>query len=171
MDESFHDFYRSRKHYIPDPEQDIALFIARQHELKVHEHDPNRPGAQKERLGHDCFEVGRANIMEKRYLEQLGVEREQYYSFRSTLEGAQYKDKPLEQVLEQMSLEHSGSKDQGADIGFIIQALTGETGGQGESGGADDENLLFENEDPEMDMEGERAYDGVRHMLGDGWSI
>jgi hypothetical protein len=171
VDESFHDFYRSRKHYIPDPEGDIKLFIARQEELKVHKYDTNRPEAKKEQPGHDCYEVGRVNIMEKRYLEQLGVERNQYYGLRSTLESTQYKDKPLDEVLKQMSLEHLEANNQGADIDFIIEALTGETGGQRESAEMDEDNLFFENDEPEMDKEGEKAYEGVRHMLGDGWGI
>ncbi|KAG9075731.1 hypothetical protein FS749_012574 [Ceratobasidium sp. UAMH 11750] len=165
IDECFHNFYRSRKHYVPDAEQDINLFIARHNELKIHEYNPNRPETKKEKRAHDCFAAGRVNIMEKNYLGQLALEREQYLRNRSTLDLAQHMDVPLEETLQQMALKHTQAGNQNANMNQIIQSLFNDTEEQGSTG----DDLFFENHEPEANEEGERAYEETRHMLGDGW--
>ncbi|KAF8593162.1 hypothetical protein BDV93DRAFT_395927, partial [Ceratobasidium sp. AG-I] len=62
VDESFHDFYRSRKHYIPDPENDIKMLMARHATLNIHKHNPDRPGHQQETRTVDCFALGQTKL-------------------------------------------------------------------------------------------------------------
>jgi hypothetical protein len=159
VDECFHDFYRSRKHYIPDPEDDIKLFMARHAELKVHEHIQNRLESKIEKHAHNCFEAGRVNIMAKKYLEELGVKREQYFGFITNVEQAKSKGTPIEEILAQMRLEHEQSHNHNSNINRIVQALIGD---QQEGTENKVEDLLFEGDEPEADKEGQPR----RHVIG-----
>lgn len=101
MDECFHDFYRSRKHYIPDPEIDIKLLIARHTEMGIHCYVPNRPENQKEERTLDCWAEGHKKLA-KGYLDSLAQDRAQYFAYKSSLELASNQNQSIEEIIEQI---------------------------------------------------------------------
>ncbi|KAG8714385.1 hypothetical protein FRC08_011992 [Ceratobasidium sp. 394] len=90
--------------------------------------------------------------MEKHYLGQLALEREQHLRNRSTLDLAQHMDVPLEETLQQMALKHTQASNQNPIMNHIIQSLLNDTGEQGNTG----DNLFFENHEPEANEQGNK---------------
>ncbi|KAG8712321.1 hypothetical protein FRC09_019994 [Ceratobasidium sp. 395] len=175
VEENFHDYYRSKKHYTPSSEKDIKLFIARHKELGIYHYNPNRPENKTEKRAHDCVAVGRVNIMEKNYLGQLALEREQYFGSRSRLNRPRYKNLPKEETIQLMAQEHAQAHSQDTTIDRLIQSITdelevGEGDEPGDEGDEGEQNdLHYEVNEPELDEDGDPAYQETRHALIDGW--
>ncbi|CUA71308.1 hypothetical protein RSOLAG22IIIB_09487 [Rhizoctonia solani] len=101
MDESFHDFYRSRKHYVHDAEEDIKLLLKRHAERHIHKPTPDSTtGKEKEKRLRDCFAMGRVKIEDKKYLDAVTRERIEYFSNLSVLEISERENISLEEAIQ-----------------------------------------------------------------------
>ncbi|QRV74650.1 hypothetical protein RhiJN_02665 [Ceratobasidium sp. AG-Ba] len=109
VDECFHDFYRSRKHYVPDPEPDIALLMLRHAERKIFEKDSEHPSDEPEKRTVDCWENG-VTKLSKGYLDKLAQERTQYLAYRSNLEIYErdgHSDEQIINLIKRDSISHT----------------------------------------------------------------
>ncbi|KAG8687592.1 hypothetical protein FRC11_006935 [Ceratobasidium sp. 423] len=101
MDENFHDFYRSRKHYVPDPEEDIKILLKRHAERHIHAETTQRPvETTPEKWQQDCFAMGRVKIDEKNYLGAVAQERIEYFANLSQLEIAKHDGISIEEAIQ-----------------------------------------------------------------------
>lgn len=158
MDEHFHDFYRSRKHYVPDPEEDITLLMKRHAERRIHlETNQDQVTTPEKRL-HDCFITGRTKIVDKKYLDAVARERIEYFSNLSLLEIAEHDDITIEDAIQLKRRE--GIKDNNNSVRNNTE------GGLDELGEENDEDLLYGyTETSEEDLDG---LETIRQRLGDG---
>ncbi|EUC55210.1 hypothetical protein RSOL_100940, partial [Rhizoctonia solani AG-3 Rhs1AP] len=157
MDENFHDFYRSRKHYVPDPEEDIKLLLKRHAERRIHAETPERPAeAVQEKRHHDCFATGRVKIDEKGYLDAVAQERIEYFSNLSPLEIAKHDNISMEEAIQlkrREGMKAKGVTPQNTNNDTYIDEMLEENA----------EDLLYGYEQVD-----EEEYEDIRHRLGDG---
>ncbi|KAF8600639.1 hypothetical protein BDV93DRAFT_446968 [Ceratobasidium sp. AG-I] len=160
IDEHFHDFYRSRKHYVPNPEPDIRLLMARHAEMKIHEYEPNRPGSDRNNRTTNCAELGRVKVLERGYLEALGAERAQYMSYASSLQFAAHLDMSIEDAMKERAaaINYLDAPSNSNDaLQTLIDTLLKDTEG--------DEDLQYSYNEPEEDEETSDVYEERRHRL------
>ncbi|KAF8593811.1 hypothetical protein BDV93DRAFT_460269 [Ceratobasidium sp. AG-I] len=163
VDECFHDFYRSRRHYVPDPEQDIKLLIARHTTSKIHEHQADPTKVKQDKRTVDCSAAGRVKLANK-YLDGLAQERTRYLTYSSTLEIARHEGQSVDEIINKIR-ENSELRDASA-LPRSLQGLAN-TLQQAEEDEIDEDELLFE--DNEQERMGQDEYEAMRHQLTNLW--
>jgi hypothetical protein len=165
VDECFHDFYRSRKHYVPDPEIDIKLLIARHMEMGIHHHLPNRPENQKEERTLDCWAEGHKKLA-KGYLDSLARDRAQYFAYKSSLELASHQNQSIEEIIEQIKKDSQSRVATGPDTQQWRERLE-EMDGNGNGNELDDDEMAY-GYDQQNNVEVDDEYRRMR--LTNAWS-
>lgn len=162
VDECFHDFYRSRKHYVPDAEPDIRLLLKRHAELKFNEYRPEQPQGKQVKRMHDCWEAGRVKVFEKDYLGSLAQERAAYLTYSSSLELASHTELSIEQIIEQMrqDSQHTTTNPKSTQH-QMLSAMRREDN--------EDNELVYDFNQTEENEQGGSAYEEQRHRLADAW--
>jgi hypothetical protein len=163
VDERFHDFYRSRKHYVPDPEEDIKLLMARHKERNIHQYLPNRPATQQEERTHDSWEIGHKKLTEG-YLDGLAQDRAQFLAYRSTLELSSHQNHSIEDIINAIKTDSQNATDIGPNTQQRLLERLQQF--EGNENGLDEDELAY-GYDQQGDLEGD---DELRRLrLTDAW--
>lgn len=85
FDRQFSNFHHSRKHYVPDPEEDIAHLVQKQAAAAIHIFNPERQYSSSD-VNIDPMEIGQQNILYSDYLADYAEQRSKYYRHASSLE-------------------------------------------------------------------------------------
>ncbi|KAF8597051.1 hypothetical protein BDV93DRAFT_569883 [Ceratobasidium sp. AG-I] len=105
FDRRFSDFHRSRKHYVPDAENDISRLLSRHATARIHDFVASRD-CSSANTNLDAMEEGQQLVLYSDYLVDYAAQRQKYYGSTNTLEIYEDKNLDLETVVQAIKNTH-----------------------------------------------------------------